>query len=725
MSLIHKTSNIPGEVPVSTQLQQGEIIINLPDKKIYTKDDNDQIIELSRNDIDDIVKYGNRVSPDSVVIDEYASAGSCESTVIGYLASACPPRSVAVGFNTKVRGSNATSGESVVIGSDAEVKENSGYSVAIGTNSSIGENCSRSIAIGYESVTLSNNEIALGAYNKSVNNGVVAEQIAFSIASPISTPENRRNAFEIRKNGDVYIPKGNGDLELQKLQDKLGGSGDGGAYTLPAATVNTLGGVKVGNGVDVSSDGTISVNASGGGIPDVTGSGNYVRTQGAWIQSSQRTSPITVDHNGQMSVVVYMDIDNGDDNSVSPTNSSFPLKTFEGFVDWAKTRTFMNRNVHLVLDDGDYSAIKSFSINKLNGCNIRSFTIGHFYIDTFTENKIISANLVNYICNSTIITRFLGVKIVGDITGNKINCTTASFHSCYFDDVIELTCNYSRASLNGELNLDKVHFRFSEPTSVATFITGCAFSNISMYDVGVVGNLTISEEFYKGYSDSTLILVNGVFGTNVTGKRYSVFKGAKIVRRDNNGSINSQLPGNISGTQYYNTTFDNAQLLSTLKDSGAGDMYLADDGTYKSVTGGSTSYTLPTASATILGGVKIGSGLSITGDGTLSSTGGGDSNYQIAAYTANGVASVSDIGRIRTNGNLTSDITVEIRGGSEYPVGCKILFARTGTGEMRLLPYGSTVNCALSLRLRAQHSVVSIVKTDTNSWIAFGDFAAE
>lgn len=34
---------------------------------------------------------------------------------------------------------------------------------------------------------------------------------------------------------------------------------DGAAYTLPAATTTTLGGVKVGNGLDVASDGTLSV----------------------------------------------------------------------------------------------------------------------------------------------------------------------------------------------------------------------------------------------------------------------------------------------------------------------------------------------------------------------------------------------------------------------------------------------------------------------------------
>lgn len=42
--------------------------------------------------------------------------------------------------------------------------------------------------------------------------------------------------------------------------DFSGGGGGGGEYTLPPATSSTLGGVKIGSGVNVASDGTISVN---------------------------------------------------------------------------------------------------------------------------------------------------------------------------------------------------------------------------------------------------------------------------------------------------------------------------------------------------------------------------------------------------------------------------------------------------------------------------------
>ena len=44
-----------------------------------------------------------------------------------------------------------------------------------------------------------------------------------------------------------------------------GGSGSGGTYTLPTATANRLGGVKIGEGINVANDGTISVSGGTGG----------------------------------------------------------------------------------------------------------------------------------------------------------------------------------------------------------------------------------------------------------------------------------------------------------------------------------------------------------------------------------------------------------------------------------------------------------------------------
>lgn len=46
------------------------------------------------------------------------------------------------------------------------------------------------------------------------------------------------------------------------------GGGGGGGYTLPTATASRLGGVKIGAGVTVQEDGTISVSGGGAFVPD-------------------------------------------------------------------------------------------------------------------------------------------------------------------------------------------------------------------------------------------------------------------------------------------------------------------------------------------------------------------------------------------------------------------------------------------------------------------------
>ena len=67
--------------------------------------------------------------------------------------------------------------------------------------------------------------------------------------------------------------------------------------------------------------------------------------------------------------------------------------------------------------------------------------------------------------------------------------------------------------------------------------------------------------------------------------------------------------------------------------------------------GGGGGYTLPVATDTVLGGVKIGDNLTITDDGVLSATGGGGAGYTLP------VATTSTLGGIKVGSNLsiTSD----------------------------------------------------------------------
>ena len=71
-------------------------------------------------------------------------------------------------------------------------------------------------------------------------------------------------------------------------------------------------------------------------------------------------------------------------------------------------------------------------------------------------------------------------------------------------------------------------------------------------------------------------------------------------------------------------------------------------GSYVGTGGGSgEGYTLPPASATTLGGVKIGSGISVTADGVISANGGGGAPYELPAATT------TTLGGIKVGDNLT------------------------------------------------------------------------
>ena len=82
-------------------------------------------------------------------------------------------------------------------------------------------------------------------------------------------------------NNDPYIDS-NGARST--LGDAIGSGGGGDPYVLPTATAERLGGVKIGDGVNVSEDGTISVSGGGGGSSIVCkrGTQNFNLSANGW-----------------------------------------------------------------------------------------------------------------------------------------------------------------------------------------------------------------------------------------------------------------------------------------------------------------------------------------------------------------------------------------------------------------------------------------------------------
>ena len=69
-----------------------------------------------------------------------------------------------------------------------------------------------SATLGQYTQTTGTGELAIGVYNKSTKSDDPSIQTAFSFGNGTSDT-NRSNAFEIKKNGDVYI----GGIKLEEL----------------------------------------------------------------------------------------------------------------------------------------------------------------------------------------------------------------------------------------------------------------------------------------------------------------------------------------------------------------------------------------------------------------------------------------------------------------------------------------------------------------------------
>lgn len=103
-----------------------------------------------------------------------------------------------------------------------------------------------------------------------------------------------------------------------------------------------------------------------------------------------------------------------------------------------------------------------------------------------------------------------------------------------------------------------------------------------------------------------------------------------------NNVINSALNGKAA-TNHKHTASDITSGLATV----------ATSGSYNDLSNKPTipsAYTLPAATSSKLGGIKVGSGLSVTADGTLSATGGGGVTYEQATSTTLGLVKIGATG---------------------------------------------------------------------------------
>jgi hypothetical protein len=207
-----------------------------------------------------------------------------------------------------------------------------------------------------------------------------------------------------------------------------------------------------------------------------------------------------------------------------------------------------------------------------------------------------------------------------------------------------------------------------------------------------VGN-DLSIGLQTSYDDTTGKLTISLAGGGGTGSSGSIsvkengtargtasvlnFVGPGVGVTDNVATIT----GGLDNIAIYENTSNRGNFTSINFVSGA--TVTVDNGTANVTIAGGGSYTLPAATSSTLGGIKIGTGLSIDGNGVVSATGGGsytlpvastltlggvkvdgstitiDSNGVISAIGGGGGISISDVGTYLTNNGYTTTTYVD------------------------------------------------------------------
>ncbi len=127
-------------------------------------------------------------------------------------------------------------------------------------------------AEGKGTITRNIGENANGTFNVSNTGSEDSKKTIHSIG--IGTKDSdRSNALEIMQNGDIYLYgvggyEGDNASDSKSIQSVIQDSQSGGDYTLPIASADTLGGIKVGEGLNIDGEGVLSSTGSGVGKID-------------------------------------------------------------------------------------------------------------------------------------------------------------------------------------------------------------------------------------------------------------------------------------------------------------------------------------------------------------------------------------------------------------------------------------------------------------------------
>lgn len=190
-----------------------------------------------------------------------SNAGHDGATLVGHSARGYS-FSVGVGFNAQ-----PISVDAIAIGDNAVVSNSSTYSIAIGNGARVGPGVSSpySIAIGKGTLVQAEDAILLGR-------GTNSEPHSFYVGFANGAVKLLDSSFVIPyARLTSSSPVADYCLKYDANTDSLVWGEAGSNYELPTATQTRLGGVKVGNGLSITNDGTLSANVQSLNFEDIGG----------------------------------------------------------------------------------------------------------------------------------------------------------------------------------------------------------------------------------------------------------------------------------------------------------------------------------------------------------------------------------------------------------------------------------------------------------------------
>jgi hypothetical protein len=103
-------------------------------------------------------------------------------------------------------------------------------------------------------------------------------------------------------------------------------------------------------------------------------------------------------------------------------------------------------------------------------------------------------------------------------------------------------------------------------------------------------------------------------------------------------------------------------------------------------------------------------------------------NLAVNAQTAGYTLVLTDNSKVVTLSNASSlTLSVPTNASVAFPIGTQITLIQIGAGQVTVAavtPGTTTVNGTPGLKLRAQYSAASLVKTGTDQWYLMGDLSA-